>query len=128
MWKLAVLFLTALFAVGFGQMPGGVTDIDINDKGAKFALNHAMEKYNRDSNDIYLYKVVKVIKVQGQVSHIWIRNLAIFYIKNLFSGYALRVNHVLVFLNLFFNQCKVLFLPYRSTLLCKYGYMLLKNP
>uniref|UniRef100_A0A3B3DWH0 Cystatin domain-containing protein n=1 Tax=Oryzias melastigma TaxID=30732 RepID=A0A3B3DWH0_ORYME len=67
MWKLAVLFLTALFAVGFGQMPGGVTDIDINDEGAQFALNHAMEKYNRDSNDVYLYKVVKVIKVQGQV-------------------------------------------------------------
>uniref|UniRef100_A0A3P9MDL4 Cystatin domain-containing protein n=1 Tax=Oryzias latipes TaxID=8090 RepID=A0A3P9MDL4_ORYLA len=62
----AFLFLTALFAVGFGQVPGGLTDVDVNDKGAKIALSHAMDEYNRGSGDDYLYKVVEVIKVQGQ--------------------------------------------------------------
>lgn len=76
MWNFAFLFLTALFAVGFGQVPGGLTDVDVNDKGAKIALSHAMDEYNRGSGDDYLYKVVEVIKVQGQVGHIWIINPA----------------------------------------------------
>uniref|UniRef100_A0A3P9IPS7 Cystatin domain-containing protein n=1 Tax=Oryzias latipes TaxID=8090 RepID=A0A3P9IPS7_ORYLA len=62
MWKLAFPFLAALLAVGFG----GLTDVDVNDKGAKIALSHAMDEYNRGSGDDYLYKVVEVIKVQGQ--------------------------------------------------------------
>uniref|UniRef100_A0A3P9L1T6 Cystatin domain-containing protein n=1 Tax=Oryzias latipes TaxID=8090 RepID=A0A3P9L1T6_ORYLA len=62
MWKLAFPFLAALLAVGLG----GLTDVDVNDKGAKIALSHAMDEYNRGSGDDYLYKVVEVIKVQGQ--------------------------------------------------------------
>uniref|UniRef100_A0A3P9L1R2 Cystatin domain-containing protein n=1 Tax=Oryzias latipes TaxID=8090 RepID=A0A3P9L1R2_ORYLA len=48
------------------RVPGGLTDVDVNDKGAKIALSHAMDEYNRGSGDDYLYKVVEVIKVQGQ--------------------------------------------------------------
>uniref|UniRef100_A0A8C7ZAN9 Cystatin domain-containing protein n=1 Tax=Oryzias sinensis TaxID=183150 RepID=A0A8C7ZAN9_9TELE len=48
------------------DVPGGLTDVDVNDKGAKIALSHAMDEYNRGSGDVNLYKVVEVIKVQGQ--------------------------------------------------------------
>uniref|UniRef100_A0A3P9GYC3 Cystatin domain-containing protein n=1 Tax=Oryzias latipes TaxID=8090 RepID=A0A3P9GYC3_ORYLA len=67
MWKLAFPFLTVLLAVGFGQEPEGGLNVNPNDPGVQTALKVAMEEYNKASPDIYLYKVMKVLKVQIKV-------------------------------------------------------------
>uniref|UniRef100_A0A8C7ZAK7 Cystatin domain-containing protein n=1 Tax=Oryzias sinensis TaxID=183150 RepID=A0A8C7ZAK7_9TELE len=67
MWKVVFLFLAATFAVGTGVLVGGVSDGDINDEGAKKALNFAVEHHNRGLNDMYRRQVAEVVKVQKQV-------------------------------------------------------------
>ncbi|XP_036071383.1 cystatin-like [Oryzias melastigma] len=39
-------------------------DVNANDPGVQTALKLAMDEYNKASPDIYLYKVVKIIRVQ----------------------------------------------------------------
>uniref|UniRef100_A0A3P9KYH4 Cystatin domain-containing protein n=1 Tax=Oryzias latipes TaxID=8090 RepID=A0A3P9KYH4_ORYLA len=48
-------------------MDKGVTDINANDPEVQAALKFAMKEYNKGSSDQYLYVVVDVISVQGQV-------------------------------------------------------------
>lgn len=48
-------------------MVGGVSDGDINDEGAKKALNFAVDQHNSRTNDMYLRQVAEVVKVQKQV-------------------------------------------------------------
>uniref|UniRef100_A0A3P9MAK8 Cystatin domain-containing protein n=1 Tax=Oryzias latipes TaxID=8090 RepID=A0A3P9MAK8_ORYLA len=60
-------FFAALLTVGSAQVPGGVTDINANDPEVQAALKFAMKEYNKGSSDQYLYVVVDVISVQGQV-------------------------------------------------------------
>uniref|UniRef100_A0A3P9IJA1 Cystatin-C-like n=1 Tax=Oryzias latipes TaxID=8090 RepID=A0A3P9IJA1_ORYLA len=67
MWKFAFPFFAALLTVGSAQVPGGPTDINANDPEVQAALKFAMKEYNKGSSDQYLYVVVDVIKVQGQV-------------------------------------------------------------
>ncbi|XP_024152582.1 cystatin-C [Oryzias melastigma] len=67
MWKVVFLFLAATFAIGTGVMVGGVSDGDINDEGAKKALNFAVDQHNSRTNDMYLRQVAEVVKVQKQV-------------------------------------------------------------
>uniref|UniRef100_A0A3P9KYF6 Cystatin-C-like n=1 Tax=Oryzias latipes TaxID=8090 RepID=A0A3P9KYF6_ORYLA len=68
MWKCAFPFFAALLTVGSAQgLPGGVTDINANKPEVKAALKFAMKEYNKGSSDRYLYVVVDVISVQGQV-------------------------------------------------------------
>ncbi|XP_078788682.1 cystatin-C-like isoform X1 [Oryzias latipes] len=67
MWKSAFPFFAALLTVGSAQVPGGPTDINANDPEVQAALKFAMKEYNKGSSDQYLYVVVDVIRVQGQV-------------------------------------------------------------
>ncbi|XP_004085193.1 cystatin-like [Oryzias latipes] len=67
MWKCAFPFFAALLTVGSAQVPGGPTDINANDPEVQAALKFAMKEYNKGSSDQYLYVVVDVISVQGQV-------------------------------------------------------------
>uniref|UniRef100_A0A3P9MAX9 Cystatin domain-containing protein n=1 Tax=Oryzias latipes TaxID=8090 RepID=A0A3P9MAX9_ORYLA len=61
-------FFAALLTVGSAQgLPRGVTDINANDPEVQAALKFAMKEYNKGSSDQYLYVVVDVISVQGQV-------------------------------------------------------------
>lgn len=48
-------------------MVGAPSDADINTPAVQDALNFAVGEHNRQSNDAYLNKVVKVIKAQRQV-------------------------------------------------------------
>ncbi|XP_069546228.1 cystatin C (amyloid angiopathy and cerebral hemorrhage) [Brachyistius frenatus] len=67
MWKVVIPVLAGVFAVGLGVMVGGFRDIDVNDAGAKNALNFAIVEHNRRSNDAYLSQVAQVVRVQSQV-------------------------------------------------------------
>ncbi|XP_023281673.1 cystatin-C [Seriola lalandi dorsalis] len=67
MWKLVFPVLAAVFAVGLGSLVGGPQDIDINQEGAREALDFAVVQHNRGTNDLFLSQVAKVVKVQRQV-------------------------------------------------------------
>nr|XP_040034491.1 cystatin-C-like [Gasterosteus aculeatus aculeatus] len=67
MWKLVFVIIAAVSFIGLAQIPGGFTDISINDEGAKEALDFAVLIHNRHSNDFYIRVVTDVIKVQVQV-------------------------------------------------------------
>ncbi|XP_036978769.1 cystatin-C-like [Acanthopagrus latus] len=67
MWKIVFATLAAVLAVGLGAMVGGFRDIDVNDAGARDALNFAVVQHNRRSNDAYLSQVAEVVRVQSQV-------------------------------------------------------------
>lgn len=75
MWKLAFPFLAVLLAVGFGQEPEGLIEVAANDPEVQEALRFAIDEYNKASTDIYLYKAIKVIKVQRKVCTIWLMRL-----------------------------------------------------
>lgn len=70
MWKIVLLVLAAVIAIGSGEkLIGGFQDVDYNtDEGAMNALNFSVVQHNRASNDVYLSQVAEVIKVQRQVS------------------------------------------------------------
>ena len=70
MWKIVFAVLAAVLAVGLGAMAGGFRDIDVNDAGARNALNFAVVQHNRGSNDLYLSQVAEVVRVQSQVSNV----------------------------------------------------------
>lgn len=67
MWKIVFTVLAAVLAVGLGGMVGGFQDMDVNDEGARNALNFAVVQHNRANNDMYLSQVAEVVKVQRQV-------------------------------------------------------------
>ncbi|XP_042585059.1 cystatin-like [Cyprinus carpio] len=66
--KMIVLFLAVTLVVESAGIPGGLVAADINDKDVQKALRFAVDHYNRQSNDAFLRKVSKVIKVQQQVA------------------------------------------------------------
>ncbi|XP_070771876.1 cystatin C (amyloid angiopathy and cerebral hemorrhage) [Enoplosus armatus] len=67
MLKIVFTVLAAVVAVGLGGMVGGYNDIDMNDEGARNALDFAVVRHNSGNNDIYLSQVAEVVKVQRQV-------------------------------------------------------------
>ncbi|XP_023818755.2 cystatin-C-like [Oryzias latipes] len=67
MWKLAFPFLAALLAVGLGRHQDGGIDANANDPDVQTALKVAIDGYNDASPDIYLYKVVTVMRVQKKM-------------------------------------------------------------
>lgn len=69
MWKIVSAALAAVLAVGLGAMVGGFRDIDVNDAGARDALNFAVIQHNRGSNDLCPRKVAQVMRIQSQVSN-----------------------------------------------------------
>ena len=66
--KVIVLFLAVTLVVESAGIPGGLVDADINDKDVQKALRFAVDHYNGQSNDAFVRKVSKVIKVQQQVA------------------------------------------------------------
>ncbi|KAK6489893.1 cystatin-like [Huso huso] len=75
-WKASLSFLTLLFAVaavcaqvgsGGMRMVGGRTDADVGEEGVQDALKFAVAEFNKASNDMYIHRVSKVVKVQKQV-------------------------------------------------------------
>ncbi|KAF0027322.1 hypothetical protein F2P81_020063 [Scophthalmus maximus] len=67
MWKLVLPVLAAVLAVGWGVLVGAPSDVDANDAGVQDALNFAVVKHNRGTNDMYLSQVAEVVKVQRQL-------------------------------------------------------------
>ncbi|XP_062375103.1 cystatin-like isoform X2 [Sardina pilchardus] len=66
-WTTAALLVTlAVAGVSTSHKSGEITDIDVNSPEVKDALNFAVDEFNRQ-NDVYIYKVVKVIKATSQV-------------------------------------------------------------
>ncbi|XP_059405062.1 cystatin-like [Carassius carassius] len=65
--KVIMLFLVMTLAVASAGVPGAPVDADINDKDVQKALRFAVAQYNRQSNDVRVWKVSKVIRVQQQV-------------------------------------------------------------
>ncbi|XP_016108419.1 cystatin-like [Sinocyclocheilus grahami] len=65
--KMIVSFLVVTLAVASAGIPGGPVDANINDEDVQKALRFAVAQYNRQSNDAFVRKVSKVIKVQQQV-------------------------------------------------------------
>uniref|UniRef100_A0A671RXN4 Cystatin-like n=1 Tax=Sinocyclocheilus anshuiensis TaxID=1608454 RepID=A0A671RXN4_9TELE len=65
--KMIVSFLVVTLAVASAGVPGGPVDANINDEDVQKALRFAVAQYNRQSNDEFVRKVSKVIKVQQQV-------------------------------------------------------------
>ncbi|XP_076141600.1 cystatin-like isoform X2 [Alosa pseudoharengus] len=67
-WTTATLLVTLAFArVSTSTMAGAITDTDVNIPEVKDALNFAVDEFNTQSNDVYIYKVVQVIKATSQV-------------------------------------------------------------
>ncbi|XP_041107955.1 cystatin-like [Polyodon spathula] len=70
-WKTSSLFLALFFAVAAvcanGSIPGAPVDADIGDDGVKDALKFAVTEFNKANNDVHLYRVSKVVRVQTQV-------------------------------------------------------------
>ncbi|KAL7383303.1 hypothetical protein ABVT39_008359 [Epinephelus coioides] len=69
MWKIVLLALAAVIAVGSGsKLVGGFQDVDYTtDEDAKNAINFSVVEHNRATNDLYLSQVAEVVKVQRQV-------------------------------------------------------------
>ncbi|XP_037829456.1 cystatin isoform X2 [Kryptolebias marmoratus] len=67
MWKTVLPFLAALLAVGLGALVGGKMDIDADDEGLQDALNLAVAEYNNNSNNLFYFKNMEVVKAQSQV-------------------------------------------------------------
>lgn len=66
--KIIVSVLAVILAVASAGLIGGPVDADMNDRGAKDALQFAVAQHNRESNDIYVSQVSEVVKLQKQVS------------------------------------------------------------
>ncbi|XP_017268388.1 cystatin-like [Kryptolebias marmoratus] len=67
MWKTIFPIFAALLVVRLSALPGGTTDIDVNDEGLQDALKFAVAEYNRKSNDFFYFKNMEVVKAQSQV-------------------------------------------------------------
>lgn len=67
MWKVLLPIVTVAFAVTSAGLVGGPSDADISDEGVQNALQFAVVQHNKGTNDAFVTKVSKVIKVQKQV-------------------------------------------------------------
>ncbi|XP_062376434.1 cystatin-like [Sardina pilchardus] len=65
-WTTAALLVSLAFA-RVSTYPGEITDTDVDIPEVKAALNFAVGKFNNQNNDVYIYKVEKVIKATSQV-------------------------------------------------------------
>lgn len=72
MLKIFIFFLSALLAVEEASMVGGAKVIDNNNEGVQNALNFAVAKHNRGSNDVFLSQVDELVKAQVQVGYLLI--------------------------------------------------------
>lgn len=68
MWKIVPLVLAAVFAVGFGVLVGGFSEIDVNDPGVQDIANFAVDQHDKSFNDEYTRVVARVVKAARQVS------------------------------------------------------------
>ncbi|XP_056616609.1 cystatin-like [Triplophysa dalaica] len=65
--KMIVSVLVVILAVASAGLIGGPVDADMNDQGAKDALQFAVAQHNRESNDMFESRVCEVVKVQKQL-------------------------------------------------------------
>uniref|UniRef100_A0A8C2VTK9 Cystatin domain-containing protein n=1 Tax=Chinchilla lanigera TaxID=34839 RepID=A0A8C2VTK9_CHILA len=49
------------------HLPGGLQDVDINDKGVQQAVDFALREYNNDNKDLNLSRLVQVVRAREQV-------------------------------------------------------------
>ena len=76
---LAALALALALAVSpaAGQGPrkkgmvGGLMEADVNEKGVQEALSFAISEYNKQSNDAYQSRAVRVVRAFKQVRPVW---------------------------------------------------------
>lgn len=94
MWKLVFVIIAAVSFIGLAQIPGGFTDISINDEGAKEALDFAVLIHNRHSNDFYIRVVTDVIKVQVQVSKVSLHKYTQVITKDMKADLKSTINYV----------------------------------
>uniref|UniRef100_A0A8C7VNB7 Cystatin domain-containing protein n=1 Tax=Oncorhynchus mykiss TaxID=8022 RepID=A0A8C7VNB7_ONCMY len=67
-WKIVVPLLAVAFIVTSADgMAGGVMDADMTDQATRDALQFAVAEYNKGTNDLYVWQMAKVVKVQKQV-------------------------------------------------------------
>ncbi|XP_052333581.1 cystatin-like isoform X2 [Oncorhynchus keta] len=67
-WKIVVPLLAVAFIVtSAAGTPGGVVDADMKDQTTRDALQFAVAEYNKRTNDLYVWQMAKVVKVQKQV-------------------------------------------------------------
>ena len=70
-WTFVVPLLAVVFTVAnAGMMTGGAIDADMNDKSTQDALQFAVVQHNKQTNDMYISQVAKVVKVQKQVGRL----------------------------------------------------------
>ena len=62
-------FLVAALAAGTASagLIGGYTNANITDQGIQDAMQFALGKHNKGTNDMFLRQVARVIKVEKQV-------------------------------------------------------------
>ncbi|KAM4040840.1 cystatin-like [Anomaloglossus baeobatrachus] len=71
-WQICVVVTLALCTQCFAQnkrmnLLGGWRDVDENDEKAQEALKFAREEYNEVSNDGYITKITRIIRLRRQV-------------------------------------------------------------
>ncbi|XP_031661202.1 cystatin-like [Oncorhynchus kisutch] len=67
-WKIVVPLLAVAFIVASADViAGGVMDANMKDQATRDALQFAVAEYNKRTNDLYVWQVTKVVKVQEQV-------------------------------------------------------------
>ncbi|XP_062375633.1 cystatin-like [Sardina pilchardus] len=67
MWKILVPIFMVAFAMASAGLIGGPSEANINDEGVQNALQFAVVQHNKMTNDAFINKVSKVVKVQKQV-------------------------------------------------------------
>ncbi|XP_064818580.1 cystatin-like, partial [Oncorhynchus masou masou] len=66
-WKIVVPLLAVSFiVVSAAGIPGVVVDADMKDQATRDALQFAVAEYNKGTNDLYVWQMAKVVKVQKQ--------------------------------------------------------------
>lgn len=67
MWRVLLPIFTVAIAMTSAGLVGGPADADITDEGVQNALQFAVVQHNKGTNDAFINKVSKVVKVQKQV-------------------------------------------------------------
>ncbi|CAI9610978.1 unnamed protein product [Staurois parvus] len=70
-WKICMALTLALFVQVFAQYQrrkvGGWNDVNEDNQGVQTALNFAREEFNKISNNGYIVKIIRTIKLKRQV-------------------------------------------------------------
>ncbi|XP_029554982.1 cystatin [Salmo trutta] len=66
-WKIVVPLLAVAFTVASADFIGGPVDTNMNDQGTRDALQFAVVEHNKNSNDIFVRQVAKVVNAQKQL-------------------------------------------------------------